>query len=57
MKKVSYNGKDIYVDDSPLDENETGKIVNKKEDLEKTLEVDKSLIDKMLNESWSNGNE
>ena len=56
MKKVKFNGNVIYIDDTPLNENETGKIINKKEELDKTLEIDKSLIDKMIN-SWSDDNE
>ena len=58
MKKVRYNGTIIYVDDSPLDESETGKIFEEKEDdeLEKTLEVDQSLINQMLDDSKGEDN-
>ncbi len=32
MKKVKYNGKEIFVDDSELDINETGVIIRHKKD-------------------------
>ena len=58
MKKVRYNGEEIYIDDTPLEDNETGELINKKEkELEKTLEVDKSLIEKMVDRLWSDDNE
>ncbi len=57
MKKVKYNGEEIYIDDTPLDDNETDKRTNKKEELEKTLEIDKSVISNMLNKSWGDKNE
>ncbi len=40
MKKVNYNNTFIYVDDSPLDEKETGVIIkdDKEDELEKTAE-------------------
>ena len=58
MKKVRYNGEEIYIDDTPLEDDETGVLINKKEkELEKTLEVDKSLIEKMVDRLWSDDNE
>lgn len=57
MKKVRYNGAVIYVDDSPIDESETGKIFEEENDeLEKTLEVDQSLINQMLDDSKGEDN-
>ena len=54
MKKVRYNDTYVYVDDTPLDEKETGKLIRKtnEEELEKTAEIKIKLID----DEWSKDN-
>jgi len=54
MKKVKYNGTYIYVDDSPLDENETGILYDASDTLENTKKIDDKMIKKIVDESWSN---
>ena len=42
MEKVRYNGKDIYIDDTPVDYKDTGVIIrsyDSDEALEKTVEI------------------
>ncbi len=56
MKKVKYNGEEIYIDEKPLDERENDRRIYRKEELEKTLAIDKSLIENILNK-WSDKNE
>ena len=40
MKKVKLNDGYIYVDDSKLDEKETGILIREEDDLEKTQEIE-----------------
>jgi hypothetical protein len=40
MKKVKLNDGYIYVDDSKVDEKETGIIIREEDDLEKTQEIE-----------------
>ena len=52
MKKVKYNDTYVYVDDSPLDDKETGKLIRDKvreNDLENTLEIQSILSDTSVN--------
>ena len=63
MKKVKYNDTYIYIDDTEVDEKETGvMILNKKEeDLEKTQEIKKidkeDLLENTLTDLWGDKNE
>lgn len=53
MRKVKCNGEETYIDDTPLDENETGKLINKIDKLDKALEIDKTLGDNTFNKIGS----
>ncbi len=62
MKKVKLNDKYIYIDDSNVDEKETGVFIKKEEnkDLEKTQEIKiekKSSLDDTLTNVWGSENE
>ena len=59
MKKVKYHDTFVYVDDTPLDEKETGVLIkpNASDELEKTLEVDVDLINDMINNSIGDNHE
>ena len=60
MRKVKYNDSFIYIDDAPLDENETGIFVNN-DDLDKTKEIKTiskdELIDDTVVDLWGNSDE
>ncbi len=63
MKKVKYNDSYIYIDDTPLDENETGIKFNKKDNdeyLDKTMKieaVDNSLLNDTVTNLWGEEHE
>lgn len=62
MKKVKLNDKYIYIDDSNVDEKETGVFIKKEgnKDLEKTQEIKiekKSSLDDTLTNVWGSENE
>ena len=59
MKKIRYNDTFIYVDDSELDDSETGKLNNKEND---ECENDDSisnedLLENTITDLWGNSNE
>ena len=57
MKKVRYNGKDIFIDDTPVDRYDTGVIIRSNdhndEALDKTIEI-KNIVN---NNEQSRGND
>ena len=58
MKKIRYKDKYIYVDDSPLDESETGRIyINTEEDSSKKNISDEDLLADTLTDLWSDDND
>lgn len=54
MKKVKYHDSFIYIDDTPVDESETGIIFNhKKEKLENTMEIKTISSDDALSDTFT----
>ncbi len=63
MKKVRYNDTYIYIDDTPVDESDTGIafIETKEEDLDKTLEIktisQEDLLSDTITDLWGKEDE
>ena len=64
MKKVKYNDSFIYIDDTPVDKNDTGIIFRdykKEDDLDKTLEVNpiskEDLLSDTITDLWGDSHE
>ena len=61
MKKVKYNDGYIYIDDTPVDEKETGVLIPTKEELDKTAEIQPIskdiLLENTLTDLWGDSNE
>ena len=63
MERVRYNDSFIYVDDSPLDENETGKLmrdtISSKQENSTQLNVvsNEDILDDTITDLWGNSNE
>ena len=61
MKKVKYNNGYVYIDDTPVDEKETGVLIPAKEDLDKTTEIKPIskdiLLENTLTDLWGDSNE
>ena len=60
MKKIRYNDTFIYVDDSPLDENETGKIIdiNDNSEYEDSDSISNDdMLENTITDLWGNSDE
>ncbi len=60
MKKIKYNDTFIYVDDSELDDSETGKLNNIKANDESENEdsiSNEDLLENTITDLWGNNNE
>ena len=61
MKKVKYNDGYICIDDTPVDEKETGVLIPTKEELDKTTEIQPIskdiLLENTLTDLWGDSNE
>lgn len=59
MKKIRYNDTFIYVDDSELDDSETGKLNNKENDESENDDSisNEDLLENTITDLWSNNNE
>ncbi len=61
MQKVKYGDSYIFIDDSEIDEKETGIIIKNDNDLEKTqeikLEFDKASLDDTITDLWGKEDE
>ncbi len=61
MQKVKYGDSYIIIDDSEVDEKETGVVIKESNDLEKTQEINldlkKSSLDDTITDLWGNQDE
>lgn len=61
MRKVKYGDSYIIIDDSEVDEKETGVVIKESNDLEKTqelnLDLKKTSLDDTITDLWGNQNE
>lgn len=61
MQKVKYGDSYIIIDDSEVDEKETGVVIKESKDLEKTqelnLDLKKTSLDDTITDLWGNQNE
>lgn len=61
MQKVKYGDSYIIIDDSEVDEKETGVVIKDSNDLEKTQEINldlkKSSLDDTITDLWGNQDE